>query len=129
MAKYGSDDLSITAGGTEMKNYIDTINGFEIEALTQEGTAFGDAWVEHLYTGIQEAKPLTLEGFYDDTATTGPDAKFNTLGTSVAFVITWGGSKTSSFTAIIKNYVRSPVRKELTRFSVTLLPTAAVTEA
>jgi len=129
MAKYGSDDLGITIGGTEMKNYIDTINDFAIEALLQEGTAFGDSWVEQLYTGIKKGSDLTLEGFYDDAATTGPDAKFIPIGTTVAVVITWGGSKTTSFSAIIKTYGRKPSRGELHRYSVTLSPTAAITEA
>lgn len=128
MANYGSDDLSITVGGTELKNYIDSINDFSVEALLQEGTAFGDSWVEHLYTGIKQGNALTLEGFYDDAAS-GPDAKFNTLGTTVAIVITWGSTKTSSFSAVVQTYVRKPVRKELTRFTVTLMPTGAVTEA
>ena len=75
MAKYGSDDLGIKIGGTEMKNYIDTINDFAIEALLQEGTAFGDSWVEQLYTGIKKGSDLTLEGFYDDAATTGPASR------------------------------------------------------
>lgn len=129
MAKYGSDDLGITIGGTEMKNYIDTINGLDIEALIQESHAFGDSWVEHLYSGVKRGGPLTLSGFYDDTGTTGPDAKFNTVGTEVAVVITWGGSKTSTFTGLVTAYRRLPVRGESTRFEVTLNPTGAITEA
>lgn len=129
MAKYGSDDLGITFGGTELKNYIDTINDWSVEALLQEGHAFGDAWVEQLYTGIKRGQPLTVEGFYDDTGATGPDVILNVPGNTLAVVITWGGSKTSSFSAIVQAYTRQPVRGELTRFSCTLLPTGAVTEA
>ena len=129
MAKYGSDDLEITFGGTSLKNYIDTINGFNIEAMLQEGHAFGDTWVEQLATGIKRADPLTVEGFYDDTVTTGPDAILNTLGTTIAIIITYGASKTSTFSAIVTSYNRTPVRGEITRFSATLTPTGAVTEA
>lgn len=129
MAKYGSNSILITVGGTEMKPYVDTINEVSVEALLQESTAFGDTWAAHLYTGIRQMAPLTLEGYYDDTATTGPDAKFNTLGTTVAVVITYGGTKTSSFSAIVQKYTRKSVRKELTRYVVTLQPTGAVTEA
>lgn len=129
MAKYGSDDLEITVAGTSIKNYVDTLNGVDIEAMLQESHAFGDSWVEQLFSGVKRASPLVVAGFYDDTATTGPDALLNAIGTTVAIVITWGGTKTSSFSAIIKMYKRMPNRGESTRYEATLEPTGAVTEA
>ncbi len=129
MAKYGSDELGITAGGQEMKTHVDTIGGMDVEALLQEGHTFGDAWVEQLYSGIKRGTPLELAGFYDDTVTTGPDAVFNTVGTTIAMVITWGGTKTSTFSAVVSVYRRLPTRGETHRYSVTLIPTGAVTEA
>jgi len=131
MAKYGQDDLTISVGGTAMSAYVDTINGADIEALLQQSDTFGDSWVEQLYTGIKRMEPITLEGFYDDTATTGPDVKFGagTLGTSVEVIITWGASKTTTVTCIISRYARTPARGELTRYSVTLTPSGAAVEA
>lgn len=131
MATYGQSNLGITVGGTEMKTHIQTINGLEIEALTEESDTFGDSWIENLYVGIRRAQPLVLGGFYDDTATTGPDAKFGTavLGTTVAVVVTWGGTKTSTFSALVQKYKRTPVRGQLHKYEVTLLPSGAVTEA
>jgi hypothetical protein len=133
MTKYGSPDLSITvedslAAAQDLSAYIDTINELNLEALLQESTAFGDDWVKNLFTGVKRGNPLTVEGFYDDTASTGPDAVLNALGDTREVVITWGGSKTSTFDAIITNYSRKPVRGELTRFSCTLTPTGEVSE-
>ncbi len=134
MTKYGSPDLSITIGDSseqaqDLSQYIDTINEFRITALLQEGHAFGDEWVKQLFTGAKRGEPLTVEGFYDDTESTGPDAVLNSIGDTREVVITWGGSKTTTFDAVITDYSRKPVRGELTRFSCTLTPTGVVEEA
>lgn len=134
MAKYGSDDVVIevdNSGGTlvDLSQYIDTINEINISAMLQESHAFGDSWVENLYTGVKMIAPVTIEGFYDDTTTTGPNAVLNSLGDTRTFKITYGSTKTTSVEAVITSYVRRPVRGELTRFTCTLTPTGAVTEA
>ena len=129
MAKYGSDDLSITVGGQEMKTHITEIGGFKVSALSEDGHTFGDTWTEKLFSGIKRGETFTISGFYDDTSTTGPDAVFNTIGTSPEFVITWGGSKTSTFNGHIDDYERRPVRGESTKYTVTVTPSGAVTEA
>ena len=133
MTKYGSPHLKITVTDSEeqekdLTQYIDTINELNIEALLQEGHAFGDEWVKQLFTGVKRGNDLTVEGFYDDDAT-GPDAILNAIGDTRKVVITWGSTKTSTFDAVIKNYVRKPVRGELTRFSCTLAITGEVVEA
>ena len=129
MAKYGSNSFDISIAGTSIKNYIDTLNGFEIEALLAETHAFGDSWEEHLATGVKRGNPFTIGGFYDDTASTGPDVLLNAIGTTVAVILTYGSTKTSSFSALIRNYKRMPARGELTRFECELVPSGAVTEA
>ena len=72
---------------------------------------------------------IELTGFYDDTATTGPDAVFNAPGETRTLKITWGGTKTSSVETIIAGYQRQAAVKESTKYTVTLKPTGAVTEA
>lgn len=129
MAKYGSDDFIISADANNMSNFVDTLNGFDIEALLQESHAFGDSWVEQFFTGVQRGNEFTVGGFYDDTVTVGPDAIFKAIGTTLAMILTWGGSKTSTFSALVRLYRRIPTRGELTRFEVTLVPTGTVTEA
>ena len=133
MPKYGSEDLTIKidndlGAAKDLSSYIDTINEFTVEALLQEGHAFGDAWVKQLFTGVKRGNALTVEGFYDDTATDGPDAILNAIGDTRGVEITWGGSKKSTFDAIITSYSRRPVRGDLTRFSCVLTPTGEVSE-
>ena len=129
MAKYSSKDLNLTVGATSMKAYILDDVTLAVEVKTEEATAFGDAWEGHISTGIKRADPITVGGFYDDTATTGPDAKFNVLGTELAIIVTWGGSKTSTFTAIAKKYDRLGKAGGMTRYVATLLPTGSIVEA
>ena len=134
MAKYGPDDFAISvddSGGTPvvMDPYVDELDGMDIEAIIEESHAFVATWVENLYSGIRKGNPFTVGGFYDDTATTGPDVIFNALGNTRTVKLTWGGSKTTSFECIITKYVRTPGRNLSSRYSVTFTPTGAVTEA
>ena len=127
MTKYGSPELEITVSTKDLHPYITDIGNFNIEALTEEGHTFGDDWVKHLFTGIKKGNDLTLSGFYDDE-TDGPDDVLSNVGSTVPVVIKWGGTKMSSFDALIKSYSRNPSRGELTKFSSTLVPTGEVTE-
>lgn len=133
MAKYGSDDLKIevdnSAGSlVDLSQYVTEIDVMDVEALLEESHTFGDSWGENLFTGLKKANPVTLSGFYDDTATTGPDVILNSLGDTRTLKITWGGTKTSSVEAIITNYRRTPTRGEHTKFEAVLTPTGVVTE-
>ena len=100
-----------------------------VEMGTEESTAYGATAAAHVSTGIKRAEPITVGGMYDDTAATGPDVKFNTLGTTVAIIITWGGTKTTSFNAIVTKYDRLAKMGAMTRYVATLLPTGTITEA
>ena len=134
MAKYGSDDLKVevdNSGGTlvDVTAHVTEINGYSVQAVLEESTPFGVAWEESIFSGVKLVDDVELTGFYDDTATTGPDAIFNDLGATRTLKLTWGGSKTSSVEAIIAQYDRNPAVKESTKYTVTLKPTGAVTEA
>ena len=129
MAKYGSPALTITiednsSTAQDLTEYIDEIGDVSIEAMIQEGHTFGDDWVKQLFTGVKNGGEVTVGGFYDDTAD-GPDAVLGgaNIGDTREVVITWGGTKTSTFNAVIKSYTRSPSRGELTRFSCVLAVT------
>lgn len=133
MPKYSSVDFKIeisdeTGQLIDLSSYIDTVNELNIEALLQEGHAFGDAWVKQLFTGVKQGQAVTAEGFYDDAAG-GPNEVLNALGDTRNVVLTWGGANKSTFSVIITNYSRKPVRGELTKFSSTLTPTGEITEA
>lgn len=128
MSTYASPDLKVEVDSKDLSQYVLENIEVDIEGLTEEGHGFGKSWVEQLFTGIKQGNELTLGGLYDDTATTGPDAVLNKVGTEVAVVITWGGTKKSSFSAIVKSYKRTAIRGELHKFSAALLPSGEVTE-
>jgi hypothetical protein len=113
-----------------MSNYVTDITDVPVEAITEESTAFGDAWVENLAVGVKQMADIELTGFYDDTATTGPDVIFNAPGNTISrtLKLTWGSTKTTSVETIIAKYTRIAKVKTLTKYKVTLRPTGAVTE-
>lgn len=134
MAKYGSNSIVIEVDNAsnslvDLSQYITAINGVSKEVLTEESTTFGDTWEEHLSAVIKRMEPIELDGFYDDTATTGPHVILDSLGDTRTFKITWGGSKTTSVETILKKYQRMAQVKGLTKFKATLQPTGAPTEA
>ena len=141
MPKFGSNSIVVAvdnSSGTPvtMTNYITSIGNVTVEALLQESTAFGVAWVEQLATGMRRMEPLVFGGIFDNTASTGPDVIFNDTssgpsdtGSTRTVTITWGGSNTTAVEAIITSYTRTATRGELTAYEVTLTPTGAVTEA
>jgi hypothetical protein len=140
VAKYGSNSLAVhiddTEGGslTDISQHVTAINGVEVEALMEESYAFGDSWFESLATGVRKMNDVVIEGFYDDTASTGPNAILVGVQDSPAdgtrtFRVTWGGSKTTTVEVWIAKYTRMATRGQLTKYSATLRPTGAVTEA
>jgi hypothetical protein len=131
VAKYGSSSLVIefdNSGGTlvDITQHVTGINGINIEAILEEGTTYGDSWVEQLFTGVKQVPDITIDGFYDDTASTGPNALFNDVGATRTLKLTFGGSNTATVETVIKSYARNPVRKELTKYQAVLAPTGAV---
>ena len=110
MANYGQSSVVVAfdnSGGTPvtMTTYVQEINGISVEALLEQSDSFGDSWVEMLPVGVRKVSgDITLGGFYDDTATTGPDAIFNAPAATAAtasrtLTITFGGSKTFAVSA------------------------------
>lgn len=84
MAKYkvaGLTEVSIdNSAGTllNMTSYIDTISALGREIAPLEVTTFADS-AERFIAGIEVSQEVTIEGPFDDAATTGPDAVFSTL--------------------------------------------------
>ena len=129
-----------TSSGTtalvNLSDYIDTINGVNLEAVLQESHAAGDAWAEQLYTGLRRLNPVVVGGFYDDqaagVATGGPHTLFGQstdLGAERECEIDFGASDIVHFDYLLRRYDRRPTRSELTRFEAELQPTGAVTTA
>ena len=135
MANYSSKDLifSITDhGGTPrlITAGLRSVGTVSVEAIIQESTPYGSAVATYLSTGIKKAAQIVIGGFYDDAATTGLDVMFSGYeGDTRAVIVTWGGGKTSSFSALVVKYDRSPKVSAETECAITLQPTGAVTEA
>jgi hypothetical protein len=134
MAKYGSPDFAMSFGGTDMTAHVQSINGFEVEALTQDSKSFSDVWDEVLATGGKKASDVVVKGLYDDAAG-GPSAVFlaalptGPATAASAVVLTWGSTKTSSFNAFMVKFSRMATKNQITEYEATIRPTGAVTEA
>jgi hypothetical protein len=105
MAKYSSPNLTfeimITDGGamtTGFSQYITKFGEINITRPLIESTPFAAAIAQYLVSVFKKYEPFTIEGFYDDTASTGPNAVLNigqyTNSTTRGFSLTIGGSKT-----------------------------------
>jgi len=132
--KHASSEITITidlAGGsspTAITNYILTLSAAELEALMQASTAYGDAFEEHLPTGMQRVSPFDMTGFFDDTATTGPhavlgapDATPQTATRTLTLV--FGNSKTFSGECFVTKYGVLGKVGSLTEFTCHIQPT------
>jgi len=142
VAQYNWSNIKVefdNSSGTlvDMSQYITSINGVKINAPTVDVTPLGSSaggWQKNLFGGLLQMDEITIEGFYDDTASTGPDAIFKDLGCVATsggtrtLKVTWGGTKYTQVETIITGYDRTPSKGQPTMFTVTLTATGAVTE-
>lgn len=79
---YKQDDKNGTI--RDLVSYVDTITSLGQEFMPLDVTAFADG-AERVIAGIEKSVEWTISGFFEDTATTGPDAVLaplvGTLGT------------------------------------------------
>ena len=135
MAQYSSSSLSFQikdSGGTlrTLTTYIRSIGNVSIEGIIQESTAFGSSWATYVSTTLKKMAPITLGGFYDTIVDVGPDSLFadHEGETRTGCILTYGGTKTTTFDAIIQKYERLPKLGAMTEYQVTLQPTGTVVE-
>lgn len=140
MAKYGANSVVIEFDNSvnalvNMSQHITEMNDINIEATLVDSHTYGDSWVEKLFAQLRNVGDITLKGFYDDAAATGPDVIFNDVGNTASsgagtrtLKVTWGGTKTSTVETWIKSYKRIAQRGNLTMFEVTLSPSGSVVE-
>ena len=124
---------SATGSFHDLAQYITDFSGLEILADLVESHTFGDAWVEQSYTGFKRVGDITLSGFYDDVAASGPHAIFgqsSDLGAERVMKINLGTTNAyPKFDFLVASYKRMPTRGELTRYEVVIKPTGALTVA
>jgi hypothetical protein len=136
MAQYSSADFALSIkdnGGTPrvITPYVRAVGSISIEAILQESTSFGVAWAAYVSTMIKKMAAITIGGFYDTAATTGPDVIFSGYvgNTRTGTVFTFGGAKTVTVDVIIQKYERLPKLGAMTEYQATLQPTGTATEA
>ncbi len=140
--KHGSAEWTISCddaqGGTlrAITPYVQTISGIKITAASQVITAFGDTWEKNSPTGTKKVEPVTIGGFFDDTATVGPHVVFltpdttiydGTTSTSRTFTIVVGNSKTFTVEVLLSSYEVLGKNGNLTEYVAVITPTGTGT--
>lgn len=136
MAKTNAFVIQVTSSSStgafhNISDYITDFSGLNIEAILEESHAVGDSWREVLYTGFRQANEITMGGFYDDAAASGPHALFGQatdLGAERVMKLNFGTTNAyPKFDYIIRSYNRTPTRGQLTRFEAVLAISGAIT--
>lgn len=138
--KYGSQSLVVSvddsAGGslTAVTNHILSMSGVKITSAMQLSHAFGDSAEETTPSGMTKVDPITLTGFWDTTASTGPHVVFLTPDDSPqdstrSLRIVFGDSKQFDVETRLVSYEVLGKNGALTEFAAVLQPTGAHTWA
>jgi hypothetical protein len=146
MAKYSSPNLTFEIATSDtnatmttgFSQYITKFGEINITRPLVDATAFADSIAKYLVSIFKKYEPFTIEGFYDDTATTGPNAILNigqyTNSTTRKFALTLGGTKTiqadgSTGGLWIVSYKRTFTVGEYHAYSCELQASGTITEA
>lgn len=130
--KYGSQSVTIQIsdgpGGTlrTITNYVLSMGGVKITSNMEASHAFGDSWEENLPVGMGKLEPMTLEGHWDTTATTGPHVVFiapddGPQDAVRQLVVVFGDSKTMTVNCYLASYEVLAQVGALTRFRAELI--------
>jgi len=138
VGKQGSKEVTITyddaPSGTPriISNFIMEMGGSKIVVETESSEAFGDAWREHMRTGMRSIPDIPVSGTFDTTATTGPhvvlrplDADAEPMSGTRTLVIVFGDGKTFTVETILAEYEVLGKNGNLTRFAAVIRPTGA----
>ncbi len=114
-------------GGTLrlITSYVLTMGGVKLTSNMQASTAMGDTIEKKLPTGMSKIDPITIHGFWDDTATLGPHIVFIAPDTSPqastrSLVIVFGNSRTWSSEGYLESYEVLGKTGNLTEFNAIL---------
>jgi len=130
--KHSSSEITIAyddgPGGTPrtITSFILTMGAVKLTSNMEVSTAYGDTITKMLPTGLSTIDPIDLEGFWDDTATTGPHVVFiapdtNPQGTTRTLTIVFGNSKTWTSEGFLNSYEVLGKAGNLTRFKARLI--------
>lgn len=138
VGKQSSADVTITyddgPAGTPriITGFVMELGGTEIELETTPSDSFGDAWREHVPTGMRNSPDIPVSGHFDTTATTGPHVVLR-MGDSDALpnagtrtlVVVYGDSKTFTVETRLVKYKVTGQNGNLTKFDAVIRPTGA----
>jgi hypothetical protein len=137
--KHGSNEVTFTIdasdGGSlqDITAYLTKIGDTVVNREAVEATPFGVVDEQYIIGVVKKREPLTIEGFYDDTASTGPDAILNigkvTHAATRSTVLTFASGKTITGEVWIEKYTRGMNVGEYHTFSASLRYTGTITEA
>jgi hypothetical protein len=137
LAVYGSNSVkvefekadSVGSADTNITAYVTKFAGLDISKAAVESTPFGVSFPERLAGVLKDYGEFTIEGFFDDTATTGPDAIFNSVNVVARyFKVSWG-TKYTSGRCWITGYKRTPEVGNYITYTATCMTTGTITEA
>lgn len=136
--KHSSSEITIgyddSPGGTlrQIENSVLTMSGIKIEAPNQLTHAYGDSWEESTPTGMRKVPAITLTGFFDDTATTGPhtvlrvgDNDVDPNGATRTLVVVFGNSKTFTVETRLQSYEVLGKNGNLTEYASVIQPSGS----
>ena len=126
MAKFNFTDFVFSLGGNDISGEVHSIGGLRQEVPTEPSHGAGDSDSEHTSAGITMNDDMTLEGMFDDTALFPAALMRAAVGTTLAFVITIGGTKTRTGNAIVSSFEEAPARDVTTKYTAVLRPTGNV---
>lgn len=134
MAKYlvqGNMTVSVDdSGGTlrDITAHVTSITDFGQEYNSVDDTTFADT-AESAVAGIERSQGFTIEGFLDDTATTGSDVVLNDAPGNIRTVKLIARSSTRSFSAemLCTSYKAMGSLGDYVRFQATFQQDGAVT--
>jgi hypothetical protein len=129
--KHGSSEVTITyddgPGGTPrvITAFILTMGAVKLSSQFDPSTPYGATVMSKLPTGVTEIPDIDLEGFWDDTATTGPHTVFLVPDTSPqaatrTLAIVFGNAKTWTSEGYLMEYEVLAQAGHLTRFKAKL---------
>ena len=133
MAKASSADITIEFDNAsdalqDISSEVLSINGFPMEALTEEAHGYGAAWVFSETVGMTSMGDITIQVFYDDSATSAY-AYLNSIGDTRTLKVTIGsGGPYKSAEVIIAAFNIVMNRGELVKGEATLRLASTVTE-
>ena len=139
MAKAGSNEVQFqidsTDGGTlaDITQYVTKIGDVVVNREAQEATPFGVVDEQYIIGVMKKRDPVVIEGFYDDVASTGPDAILNigrvTHAVTRSTVLTFKSGKTVTGEVWIEKYTRTLEVGQYHGYSASLRLTGTITEA